>query len=112
LVSQLLLPQGCLHQTQCLAFWCTRFACHCIRIYVLIYTLSRLIGSWLYLYYLYHFLCLGLLLTKWNFPVSHTQTLCGTLSLWKNKANTQPPLHKNVKASGQIDNETLWKSVM
>jgi hypothetical protein len=74
-------------------------------IYVLIYTLLRLTGNWLYLYNLYCFLCLGLLLTKWNFPISHTQTLRGVcVSPWKNKSNIQPPFRKNVKASGQIDN--------
>jgi hypothetical protein len=59
---------------RCLAFWSSRFAFHCIGIYVLIYTLSRPTGNWLYCH---RFLCLGLLLTKWNFPVSTDTNFVG-----------------------------------
>jgi hypothetical protein len=93
----------------CLAFWSSRFTFHCIRIHVLIYSLSRPTGNWLYLH---HFLCSGLPLTKRNFPNNLTYTnFCGGLPPWKNKSNIQPPLHKNMKAIGQTDNKTYWKDV-
>jgi hypothetical protein len=67
---------------KCLAFWSSRFAFHCIRIRVLIYTLSRPAGNWLYLY---HFLCLGLPLTFSKQSCTH-KPCGGTLLLWKNKS--------------------------
>jgi hypothetical protein len=50
----------------CFTFWISRFAFCYIRIRVLMYSLSRRAGNWLFLY---RFLYLGLLLTKWKFPV-------------------------------------------
>jgi hypothetical protein len=47
---------------------------------------------------------LGVALTKWNFPNNRTHKLCDGLF---RRARINKHLHKNVKASGQIDNEAL-----
>jgi hypothetical protein len=43
-------------------------------------------------------------LTKWNFPNNRTHKLCDGLF---RRAIINKHLHKNAKASGQIDNEAL-----
>jgi hypothetical protein len=46
--------------------------------------------------------------TKWNFANNHTRKLCDGLCC---RGSINKPLCKNIKASGQIDNETFWKRV-
>lgn len=73
-----MLPQDCHHkiQTVCGILKLKAYI-PCTRIYVLIYTLSRLTNSWLYLY---HFLCLRLLTNKVEFSKKPCKPqICGGL---------------------------------